>query len=226
MFPRRRSAHPPVSQVPSARMASDQSRAGNSHRRRRSGNPRYAENAFREPRLSRLRRPRRPASPGGALERNISLDLIVADYNLPGPNGLEVVAKIGNASGRKIPAILLTGDISATTLREIAEHDHVHLYKPVNARSLMRHVNYILDKGNQRSTVFVVDDDREIREALRETLEKRGYRAESFADGSAFLDAYSPDRAGCVITDACMPGIGGLQLIKQVPTKEYDRLFP
>ena len=71
-----------------------------------------------------------------AAERGISPDLIVADYNLPGPSGLEVVAKIQETSGQKIPAILLTGDISATTLREIAEQDYVHLYKPASARTL------------------------------------------------------------------------------------------
>jgi two-component system, chemotaxis family, CheB/CheR fusion protein len=149
-------------------------------------------------------------------ERGVNLDLIVADYNLPGPNGLEVVANIKETSGRKIPAILLTGDISATTLREIAEQGHVHLYKPVNARTLMRHVKDILDTVNQRSTVFIIDDDRELREAMRLTLEMHGYRVESFADASSFLDAYSPDRAGCVITDARMPGIGGMQLIKHL----------
>jgi two-component system, chemotaxis family, CheB/CheR fusion protein len=151
-----------------------------------------------------------------AAEHGPGLDLIVADYNLPGQNGIEVVAKITEVSGRKIPAIVLTGDISAVTLREIGEHDHVHLYKPVSARTLIRHVNDILDKGNQTPTVFIIDDDREFREAMREMLEVQGYRAESFADGSAFLDAYTPDRAGCVITDARMPGIGGIQLIEHL----------
>ena len=81
----------------------------------------------------------------------MSLDLIVADYNLPGLNGLKVIAKIEEALARKIPAILLTGDISAATLLEIAEQHHVHLYKPVDARSLMRHVTGILDTANQKA---------------------------------------------------------------------------
>ena len=81
----------------------------------------------------------------------MSLDLIVADYNLPGLNGLEVIAKIEQALARKIPAIMLTGDISAATLRDIAEQHHVHLHKPVDARSLMRHVTGILDTANQKA---------------------------------------------------------------------------
>jgi two-component system CheB/CheR fusion protein len=146
-------------------------------------------------------------------------DLIVADYNLPGANGLDVAAKIRESSGRKIPAILLTGDISASTLLEIAEKEFLHLYKPVSAQTLLGHVNGVLDKGYQRthnSQVFIIDDDPQIRDSIREMLNIHGYTAESFADASSFLDAYSPDHGGCVITDARMPEIGGLQLIEHL----------
>ena len=149
----------------------------------------------------------------------MSLDLIVADYNLPGANGLEVIAKIEQATGRKIPAIMLTGDISAATLRNIAQQHYVHLYKPVDARSLMRHVAGILDKTDRNAaapTVFIVDDDPEIRTMMRGMVERRGYRAEIFADGASFLKAYTPGRSGCLLADARMPGLGGIDLIKHV----------
>ncbi len=147
-----------------------------------------------------------------------SLDLIVADYNLPGPNGLDVVEKIEKSAGRKIPAILLTGDISAATLREIAEKSHIHLYKPVDSRSLIGKVQGSLTarKPTQAPTIFVVDDAREIRETMRDMLEKHGYRAEIFADSASFLRAYSPDRPGCLLADARLPGMGGLQLIEHL----------
>ena len=79
-----------------------------------------------------------------AAERGVGLDLIVADYNLPGPNGLDIAGKIVEASARKIPVIMLTGDISAATLLEIANKGHVHLYKPADARTLIRHIDEML----------------------------------------------------------------------------------
>ena len=79
------------------------------------------------------------------------MDLIIADYNLPGPNGLEVIARIEEASGRKVPAILLTGDISASTLLEIAAKGHVHLYKPANPRTLIRNIDAILDNTGRKT---------------------------------------------------------------------------
>ena len=87
------------------------------------------------------------------------LDLVIADYNLPGPNGLNVLAMIEEASGRKTPGILLTGDISTATLREIAAKDHIHLYKPADIQNLIRHIDMALDQKLVGATVFVVDDD-------------------------------------------------------------------
>jgi two-component system CheB/CheR fusion protein len=154
-----------------------------------------------------------------AAERGVRLDLIVADYNLPGPNGLETVGKIQEASARKIPAIMLTGDISGAKLIEIASKGHAHLYKPADARTLIRHIGEMLATNRRETgapTVFVVDDDQEIREAMRDMLEMHGYRTEIFPGGDSFLNAYSPGRRGCLLADARMPGIGGLELIERL----------
>ena len=154
-----------------------------------------------------------------AAERGVSLDLIVADYNLPGPNGLEIAGKIGEASARKIPVIMLTGDISAATLLEIANKGYVHLYKPADARVLIRHIEGMLASNRQEAgtpTVFVADDDWEVRKAMRDMLERHGYRTAIFAGGASFLNAYSPGEKGCLLADARMPGIGGLELIERL----------
>ena len=59
-------------------------------------------------------------------------DLILADYNLPnGMNGLQLAAQLREKLHRPIPVIILTGDISTGTLRDIALQDCVQLNKPV-----------------------------------------------------------------------------------------------
>ena len=64
-------------------------------------------------------------------------DLVVADYNLPGGlNGLQAIARLRDTLGYKVPAIILTGDISTETLREIAQGGHLHLNKPVKGKDL------------------------------------------------------------------------------------------
>ncbi len=67
-----------------------------------------------------------------------------------------------------------------------------------------------------KPAVFIVDDDSQVRETMRDMVERHGYSVDVFADGSAFLEAYTPDRAGCLIADAKMPGVGGLQMIERL----------
>lgn len=64
--------------------------------------------------------------------------------------------------------------------------------------------------------MFIVDDAQEIREALRNMFQQHGYSAETFADAAAFLKDHSPKRAGCLVVDVRMPGIGGLELIERL----------
>jgi two-component system CheB/CheR fusion protein len=73
-----------------------------------------------------------------------------------------------------------------------------------------------MDRKAAAQTVFIVDDDPEVRAAMRDIVERQGYRAEVFADGMSFLKACPPDGVGCILLDARMPGLGGLDLIKRV----------
>lgn len=60
--------------------------------------------------------------------------------------------------------------------------------------------------------VFIVDDDDAVRDSIQELLESVGLRAEGHASGQAFLDAFAPERPGCLILDVRMAGISGLVL--------------
>ena len=74
-------------------------------------------------------------------------DLVLADYNLPrGMNGVQVCQKLRRELDRPIPFIILTGDISTETLRDIALHDCVHLNKPVKLGDLTRAIEKLLAK--------------------------------------------------------------------------------
>ena len=61
-------------------------------------------------------------------------------------------------------------------------------------------------------TVFVVDDDAAMRDALVELLETAGLEVEAHADGPAFLAAYEVDRTGCLLLDMAMPGMTGFEV--------------
>lgn len=68
------------------------------------------------------------------------------------------------------------------------------------------------DSRRAHLTVYVVDDDSAVRDALSLSLSLRGYRIAQFANAEHFLEAFDLSWAGCVIADIRMPGMSGLQL--------------
>src|ERR1700692_2713165 len=62
------------------------------------------------------------------------------------------------------------------------------------------------------STVFVVDDDKDVRESLQELLESVGLHSKSFGTAQEFLSSPRSDGPSCLILDVRLPGISGLDL--------------
>jgi FixJ family two-component response regulator len=68
----------------------------------------------------------------------------------------------------------------------------------------------VKEQPDAQSTVFVVDDDRPLREALRGLLRSVGLRAEVFASAADFLKLKLPDSPACLVLDVRLPGVSGL----------------
>ncbi|HTR67637.1 MAG TPA: response regulator [Terriglobales bacterium] len=60
------------------------------------------------------------------------------------------------------------------------------------------------------STVFVVDDDASVRDAVSNLLESVGLHAEVFGSGEEFLKAPRPQAPSCLVLDVRLPGTNGL----------------
>ena len=66
------------------------------------------------------------------------------------------------------------------------------------------------------STVFVVDDDAELRESLGWLLESAGLRVKSYSTAQEFLAQYKSEEPGCLLLDVRMPGLSGLDLQEEL----------
>lgn len=71
-------------------------------------------------------------------------------------------------------------------------------------------------------TVFLVDDDHAVRDALSLLLESADLETEAFETASAFLKAYDPDKPGCLVLDIRMPGMSGMELQEALASKEIN----
>lgn len=63
-----------------------------------------------------------------------------------------------------------------------------------------------------RETIFIIDDDSSVRDALMLLLSLQGHACAAFASAEDFLAALQPDWRGCVVADIRMSGMSGLQL--------------
>jgi two-component system CheB/CheR fusion protein len=170
-------------------------------------------------------------------------DIIIADYNLPdGLNGLQTIITLRETFRREIPGLILTGGVSSDALREIGDHRCVCLAKPARMAELTDAVRNLIqmkspaaadepvqpgapdDGGDQRTTVFIVDDDATIREAAGDFLAREGFKVKTFADGPAFFEVFRPGIDGCVLVDALMPGMDGFEFIEHL--KAVNDLIP
>jgi FixJ family two-component response regulator len=65
-------------------------------------------------------------------------------------------------------------------------------------------------------TVFIVDDDRGMRQAIHDLVESVGLRAESFATGEEFLGARQIGRPSCLVLDVRLPQMSGLDFQRRL----------
>ena len=83
----------------------------------------------------------------------------------------------------------------------------------------------ISDETSQ-PTVHVIDDDEAVRRALAMLLRSTGFHVDTHASGLAFLDALTRlgrTPAGCVLTDVRMPGVDGIELLRRLKERGFER---
>jgi two-component system CheB/CheR fusion protein len=165
-------------------------------------------------------------------------DVAVADYNLgDGLNGLDVVREVAAIGGRPLPALMMTGDMSEQTARAVFAAGMLLLHKAVRlddlleaGRSMVGHAGRKLQSPARprpdaepagaagQKSIAIVEDDSEVREAIREVLAAHGHHTVGYANAEAFLDDLgAPSFAAmpafaAVVVDVGLPSITGLEL--------------
>jgi two-component system response regulator FixJ len=66
------------------------------------------------------------------------------------------------------------------------------------------------------ATVFLIEDDVAVRDALSISLRMAGLIVEAYSSGKAFLEACNADRQGCVLINLSQSEIGGLTLQQEL----------
>ena len=64
--------------------------------------------------------------------------------------------------------------------------------------------------------ISIVDDDDSLRNSLNNLIRSVGLGVQGFASAEAFLDSHQRHETACLLLDVRMPGMGGLELQRQL----------
>lgn len=72
-----------------------------------------------------------------------------------------------------------------------------------------------------RTKLLLVEDDSAVRRSLQLLLRGRGYNVRAYPDGRQMLDDPSTIDAACLITDFCMNGINGIEILQDLRARGW-----
>ncbi|MBB3949451.1 response regulator FixJ [Aureimonas jatrophae] len=73
--------------------------------------------------------------------------------------------------------------------------------------------------------VHVIDDDKAVRRSIAFLLSANGLPVRIYESGRNFLDLLEPDVAGCALCDVRMPGMDGIELLREVRRRDIALPF-
>jgi len=71
------------------------------------------------------------------------------------------------------------------------------------------------------STVSVIDDEPDIRDALGMLLRSVGHNVKTYDSAQAYWDNFDPNITGCLVLDVRMPGMSGMELQARLKDLQY-----
>lgn len=79
----------------------------------------------------------------------------------------------------------------------------------------------MLQPSPSDAPIFIVDDDRAVRDALTLLLRIEGFPSRAFEDGPQFLQAIETTMPVCVLLDLHLPGSSGLAVLKELSERRF-----
>lgn len=71
-------------------------------------------------------------------------------------------------------------------------------------------------------SVFVVDDDQSMRQAIERLLKSARFKTRLFPSANAFLEQFDPRVFGCLVLDLRMPGMTGMELLQRIADTDHQ----
>lgn len=78
--------------------------------------------------------------------------------------------------------------------------------------------------ADAQPAISIIDDDPGVRESMGLFLSSMGYDVDTYESCEKFLETHTPDNQGCLIVDALLPGMNGLELLHHLKEHSFRAL--
>lgn len=139
--------------------------------------------------------------------------------NAVGTNGSALIRYLGYLLGHPVRAVSSGRGLAVDV--PLAREETAGRPSPDEPASLgAGHAAVSLSEtGGGGRTIYVVDDDRALCDAMRDLLVEHGWEVEISPSAEAFLETEPPGHEGVLLVDAVMPGMGGLELLRRIRSR-------
>ncbi|HEV8309219.1 MAG TPA: response regulator [Methylomirabilota bacterium] len=147
--------------------------------------------------------------------------VITLDVMMPGLDGWTVLAALkADPDLADIPVIMLTIVDDKNLGYALGATDY--LIKPLDRERLVT----VLNKYRRDLPILVVDDDPDVRQLIRRTLEREGYTVAEAEHGRAALEYLQARAPGLILLDLMMPEMDGFEFVAEVRKRDAWRAIP
>ena len=158
-------------------------------------------------------------------------EIVIVDLRRTSDFSKKVVSSLRWMVGWEIPAIVIDDSIPRANDAGMISEPCAYLPRPIRPGELTPQIARFLTLVRYRAvaskepnralqqTVFVVDDDGVLRDAIRDVLRHQGQNVEVFSSSESFLESYDRNRRGCLIIDNRLPGMAGVEVLERLKSE-------
>ena len=150
------------------------------------------------------------------LDQNPDIKIVIVDLNLPQGGAVDFLTSLKSSPRyHHVNALVCSASADSRLIkRSIELGAREFILKPVSKETLLQKVRNV--QSLQLGPILVVDDDEVILDLLKRVVLREGFEVISASSGQEALNMIASRQIFAIISDICMPGISGLDLLVKV----------
>jgi len=145
--------------------------------------------------------------------RKTHFDAIFMDIKMPGINGVQTFREIKRVDPKAAVVMMTAYSVEDLVREALEEGAYAIVYKPFDIDKIIAIIEELL---HEKTLILVVDDQFDVRKALKAILEGKGYRVATAKDGAEAIEMVKEKHYDIIFLDIKLPDVNGVETFEQV----------